>query len=49
MELKLMKQNNNNLTQSVLLISKQGQVSIKKGFFLKNIKKFYRFTILELF
>ena len=42
-------QNNNNLTQSIVLISKHGQISIKKGFFLKTIKKFYRFIILELF
>jgi len=44
-----MKQKNNNLTQPVILISKHGQLSIKKVFFLKTIKKFYRFIILELF
>ena len=49
MELKHMKSNNNNLTQSIVLINKHGQVLIKKGFFLKTIKKFYRFIILELF
>jgi hypothetical protein len=43
-----MKQNNN-LTQPVILISKRGQLAIKKVFFVKSIKKFYRFIILELF
>lgn len=51
MELTLnsMKQQNNNVTQDVVLINKRGQLSIKRGFFLKSIKKFYRFIILELF
>lgn len=44
-----MKQKNNNLTQDVVLINRHGQLSIKKSFFLKSIKKFYRFIILELF
>lgn len=43
-----MKQNNN-LTQSVVLLSKHGQLAIKSVFFVKSLKKFYRFIILELF
>ena len=49
MELKNMKQINNNLTQNVVLINQRGQLFIKKKIFLKSIKKFYRFIILELF
>lgn len=44
-----MKRSNNNLTQLMVLINKTGQVHFKKSFVLNNIKKFYRFTILELF
>lgn len=46
---KCMKQSNNTLTQTVVLVNKKGQLYFKKMFFLKSIKKFYRFTILELF
>lgn len=44
-----MKQQNNALTQTVVLLNKKGQIYLKNMFFLKSIKKFYRFTILELF
>ena len=44
-----MKQQNTTLSQTVILLNKKGQIYLKKMFFLKNIKKFYRFTILELF
>ena len=44
-----MKPKNTILTQTVILLNKKGQIYFKKMFFLKNIKKFYRFTILELF
>ena len=46
---KFMKRNNNNVTHLMTVINKKGQLSIKKIFLFKNIKKFYRFTILELF
>ncbi len=51
MELKnnFMKRSNNNLTHSKVIINRQGQLSINFFFFLKNFKKFYRFTIFELF
>ena len=44
-----MKQINKALTQPLVLINKKGQVYFKPIFFFKNIKKFYRFIILELF
>lgn len=46
---KIMKQHNtNNLTQTVVLLNKKGQIYFKKAFFFKSIKKFYRFTVLEV-
>ena len=44
-----MKRTNNNLTHLMTIINRHGQLSIKKFIFLKNVKKFYRFTIFELF
>ena len=44
-----MKRTNKNLTHLVAIINKRGQLSLKKLFLFKNIKKFYRFTIFELF
>lgn len=44
-----MKQKNINLTQPMILINRHGQIFLKRSFFLKSIKKFYRFIILDLF
>ena len=49
LKLKFMKRSNNNLTHFITIINRRGQLSIKKFIFLKNVKKFYRFTIFELF
>ena len=44
-----MKRLNNNLTHIMTVVNRQGQLSVKKFIFLKTVKKFYRFTIFELF
>lgn len=44
-----MKQKNKSLTQSMVIINKHGQVYLKRSFYLKFIKKFYRFIVLDLF
>ncbi len=44
-----MKQINKNLTQPLILINRNGQLLLKRGFYLKFIQKFYRFIILDLF
>lgn len=44
-----MKQINKSMIRPLILLNKKGQVYFKPIFFFKNIKKFYRFTLLELF
>lgn len=44
-----MKHNKNILIQLHFFINKYGQINIKRAPFIMNIKKFYRFTILEIF
>ena len=44
-----MKQINKALLQPLVLVNKKGQIYLKQVFFFKSIKKFYRFTILDLF
>jgi len=44
-----MKRSNKNLTHLITFINKKGQLIIKKNLLFKNTKKFYQFTIFELF
>jgi hypothetical protein len=44
-----MKRKINSVTHLITMINRHGQLSTKNIFFYKTIKKFYRFTILELF